>query len=56
MNNNGVCKKNTITGEIVQLYDGLSLSEALGKVGELRSKKDGNWYWIGKAANHTLLK
>lgn len=50
--NNGVCMYNSKTKELRQLYEGLSLSEALGKVWELRNKQDGNWYWIGKVENH----
>ena len=31
-----------------QLETDLSFKEAFGKVAELRSLKDGNYYWIGK--------
>ncbi|MEH7246481.1 hypothetical protein V7114_06735 [Neobacillus niacini] len=53
--NNGVCMRVTKTGEIVQLQDNLSFGDAFSKVTELRSKQDGNWYWIGKAINHKLM-
>jgi len=52
----GVCMKDLKTGKIVQVYDNLSFGEAFLKVAELRSKKDGNWYWIGHAKNHQLMK
>lgn len=52
--NNGVCMRNTETGEMIQLFENISFSEALGKVVDLRSKNDGNWYWIGKVSNHNF--
>lgn len=47
--------KDLKTGEIVQLYENLSFREAFSKVSDLRSKQDGNWYWIGKASNHLFM-
>jgi hypothetical protein len=53
--NNGVCMKDTKTGEVTQIYDNISFGEAFSKVSKLRGKNDGNWYWIGKATNHLLM-
>lgn len=53
---NGVCMRNALTGEITQLYSDISFGEAFAKVSELRRKNDGNYYWIGKVANHLAMK
>jgi hypothetical protein len=44
--------RNIKTGELFQLFDNISFGAAFSKVSELRSKQDGNWYWIGKVSNH----
>lgn len=51
----GVCMRDAKTGKVTQLYDNISFGESLFKTYELRRKKDGNWYWIGKATNHKFM-
>ena len=42
----GILMRNT-NGKLAQLANGLSFKEAFSMVCDLRSKRDGNYYWIG---------
>ncbi|MFE8701221.1 hypothetical protein ACFYKX_11500 [Cytobacillus sp. FJAT-54145] len=41
----------TSTGEVIQLAENLSFKEAYSLVIDMRSKQDGNFYWIAKVTD-----
>lgn len=51
----GVVKFNTVTRTLEQLYEDIPLSDAYNYVSKHRSKRDGNWYWVGTVENHRGL-
>jgi len=42
----GILMRNT-DGKTIQIEENLSFKEAFSMVADLRSKRDGNYYWIG---------